>query len=180
MIIFGKFGDGQSEWNGSGPVSPTTGREIDRVRSLQSRISSAYPRVATTTDRNPGYRRSFSVRIAPPSALLIPARSLVLPRGTRVAVRGSRPLAPFLPGSAQKAECDVTSTKQTTGEFLPGATTGCRRLVFRRSFFYSSEFLTGSASQTEFDVTRRKQTAKKFLTGARTAISHLAIWRTLR
>jgi hypothetical protein len=33
----------------------------------------------------------------------------------------------FLPGFAQNVECDVTSTKQTPGEFLPGARTGQRR-----------------------------------------------------
>ncbi len=35
------------------------------------------------------------------------------------------PSAPFLPGSAQNVESDVTSTKQTTEDFLPGATTTC-------------------------------------------------------
>jgi hypothetical protein len=30
---------------------------------------------------------------------------------------------PLLPGSAQNVECDVTYSKQTTGKFLPGATT---------------------------------------------------------
>jgi len=33
------------------------------------------------------------------------------------------PSAPLLPGSAQNIENDVTSTKQTTEDFLPGATT---------------------------------------------------------
>ncbi len=36
----------------------------------------------------------------------------------------------FLPGSAQNVENDVTSTKQTAGEFLPGATTSqCRAQI---------------------------------------------------
>jgi len=39
----------------------------------------------------------------------------------------------FLPGSAQNVECNVTPTKQTVGEFLPGATTGqCRCANFNR------------------------------------------------
>jgi hypothetical protein len=38
----------------------------------------------------------------------------------RYDVRG---FSAFLPGSAQKAECDVTHSKQTTAPFLPGATT---------------------------------------------------------
>jgi hypothetical protein len=33
----------------------------------------------------------------------------------------------FLPGFAQNIECDVTSRKQTTEEFLPGATSTCHR-----------------------------------------------------
>jgi hypothetical protein len=33
------------------------------------------------------------------------------------------PSVALLPGSAQNVECDVTSTKQTTEDFLPGATT---------------------------------------------------------
>ena len=32
----------------------------------------------------------------------------------------------FLPGSAQKVACDVTYSKQSTGEFLPGATTASK------------------------------------------------------
>ena len=32
----------------------------------------------------------------------------------------------FLPGSAQNIECDVTYSKQSTGEFLPGAPTASR------------------------------------------------------
>src|SRR6202046_2405768 len=36
----------------------------------------------------------------------------------------------FLPGSAQNVECDVTHSKQTLGEFLPGATTRqCRARI---------------------------------------------------
>jgi len=35
------------------------------------------------------------------------------------------PSAELLPGSAQNIENDVTSTKQTTEDFLPGATTTC-------------------------------------------------------
>jgi hypothetical protein len=36
---------------------------------------------------------------------------------------------PFLPGSAQKVESDVTYSKQTTAPFLPGATTAQCRLA---------------------------------------------------
>jgi len=36
---------------------------------------------------------------------------------------------PFLPGSAQYIECEVTYSKQTTAPFLPGATTTRHRLA---------------------------------------------------
>jgi hypothetical protein len=46
----------------------------------------------------------------------------------------------FLPGSAQNVENDVTSTKQTVGEFLPGATTVHHRLGVSRSVQASAPF----------------------------------------
>ena len=39
----------------------------------------------------------------------------------------------FLPGSASQVECDVTYSKQTTGRFLPGATTACLQSAKRVS-----------------------------------------------
>jgi hypothetical protein len=80
---------------------------------------------------------------------------------------GSRPLVPFLPGSAQNVECDVTHTKQTVRKFLPGATTACQRSAFRHGFFGSTEFLTETASHSEIDVTHSKQTTGEFLTETR-------------
>src|ERR1700723_2154154 len=68
----------------------------------------------------------------------------------------------FLPGSAQNVENDVTSTKQTVGQFLPGATTAPHSLVVSQSAQATAPFLTGSGSQTEIDVTHSKQTTASF------------------
>jgi hypothetical protein len=50
---------------------------------------------------------------------------------------------PFLPGSAQKVERDVTYSKQTTDEFLPGATTASEAHV--KSSNIDSKLSEGSA-----------------------------------
>ena len=202
MIIFDNFGDGQSERNRSVASIPATGRRTNGVNLRHScrftRASLRRPRPSF----NPSLRCSVSnrelnllerelshceqreatasnrelstVRNLAGSPALARDQIANLACVTRLASCGSRPLAPFLPGSAQKAECDVTPTKQTAGEFLPGATTACDRSAFHRGFFCSSEFLTETASQTEIDVTHSKQTTGEFLTGARTSISRSA------
>jgi|ERR1700733_14752106 len=87
----------------------------------------------------------------------------------------------FLPGSAQKVECDVTYSKQRTAEFLPGATTRLR--IFGTSSIsapickWSRPLLTESAPQTEFRLTRSKQRTEKFLTEARTHIRVFEFWQ---
>ena len=89
---------------------------------------------------------------------------------------------PLLPGSAQNIENDVTYSKQTIGEFLPGATTRIGHFEFfayplaQRTGFYkwSRPLLIDSDTPTEFVATYRKQTTEKFLTGARTHISDFA------
>ena len=57
--------------------------------------------------------RCFSYRKTGPQRSAFSA----LPNGPRGSV------LPFLPSSASRVECDVTSSKQRTEEFLPGATT---------------------------------------------------------
>jgi hypothetical protein len=60
----------------------------------------------------------------------------------------------FLPGSAQNVESDVTSTKQTTGEFLPGATTSqCRAQISTAESLSNREL-----ELLEHRLTPRKQT----------------------
>jgi hypothetical protein len=94
---------------------------------------------------------------------------------------------PFLPGSAQNIENDVTYSKQSIGEFLSGATTTCSvaqfltktriaspaRLPepalaekFRRQNHISNRFCTKNRSYT-------KETIKPSLTGSRFAFKVL-------
>jgi len=62
-----------------------------------------------------------------PSTSSLPAAFLPgLPRA--FFAKGSICSSAFLPGSAQQVKCDVTRSKQTTGPFLPGATTAPRWL----------------------------------------------------
>ena len=60
----------------------------------------------------------------------------------------------FLPGSAQNVECDVTHSKQTLGEFLPGATTRqCRARISLAKPLSNRELRL-----LECSLTHRKQT----------------------
>jgi hypothetical protein len=101
---------------------------------------------------------------------------------------------PFLPGSAQNIENDVTYSKQSTEEFLPGATTTCSvaqfptetRFVslacspepvfaekFRPQNHISNRFCTKNRSYT-------KETIKHSLTGSRFALRVLQLRDELR
>ena len=71
---------------------------------------------------------SEAVSAGPPKSQTgLPGRRLVEPgrSNSRAWGRGRKAagIGPFLPGSAEKVECDVTHSKQTMDEFLPGATT---------------------------------------------------------
>ena len=71
---------------------------------------------------------SEAVSAGPPKSQTgLPGRRLVEPgrSNSRAWGRGREAagIRPFLPGSAEKVECDVTHSKQTMDEFLPGATT---------------------------------------------------------
>jgi hypothetical protein len=50
--------------------------------------------------------------------------------------------APFLPGFALRVECDVTPTKQTTDEFLPGARTDIKDSLAQHVFARKTDALT--------------------------------------
>jgi hypothetical protein len=166
VIIFDKFGDGQAERSRSVPVFP------DNPIRIVTPVS-PLPLLPLTKERAKGgcplqmEEEPSDSTFAPPPESLKGGRMAVPPRETRIAGRGTRLPATFLPGSAQHVECDVTRTKQTTGEFLPGARTACQRSAFRHGFFRSSEFLTETASHSEIDVTPSKQTTGEFLTETR-------------
>ena len=109
------------------------------------------------------------------------------PNKQQIRSRFYQPVAPFLPGSAQNVENDVTYSKQSIGEFLPGATTTCcvaqflteTRIAslprspepalaekFRPQNHISNRFCTKNRSYT-------KETIKPLLTGSRFALKVL-------
>jgi hypothetical protein len=81
----------------------------------------------------------------------------------------NRSRSAFLPGSAEYVECDVTHSKQSIDEFLPGSRIACWRLLNRSQ----SALLTETDSQTETAVNHSKQTMGTFLTETRIAFSEL-------
>jgi hypothetical protein len=79
--------------------------------------------------------------------------SAVVPRGrTPSSPEFSAPpasfLPAFLPGSAQYVECDVTLSKQRTGDFLPGATTACQRARFQGNFHVENHAVKSKRQST--------------------------------
>ena len=90
---------------------------------------------------------------------------------------------PFLPGSAQNVENDVTYSKQSTEEFLPGATTTCNVAQFLTETraalltsmpgpFFVEEFSSQNCISNRFCIknrSSRKETIKPSLTGSRFA-----------
>jgi hypothetical protein len=94
---------------------------------------------------------------------------------------------PFLPGSAQNIENDVTYSKQSIGKFLPGATTTCSiarflteiRVALLTSMpgpFFAKEFSSQNRISNRFCTKNRscrKETIKPSLTGSRFAFKVL-------
>jgi hypothetical protein len=90
---------------------------------------------------------------------------------------------PFLPGSAQNVESDVTYSKQSIGKFLPGATTTCcvaqflteTRIALLTGMprpFFAEEFSSQNCISNRFCTKNRsctKETIKPSLTGSRFA-----------
>ena len=100
--------------------SPISNRELDL---LERHLNHCKQRAATVSNRELWTVGNSTTSIVQPA---LPAQGSLPPlRGWRsqrsISDTNSRPLAPFLPGSVQYVECDVTRSKQTTGEFLPGA-----------------------------------------------------------
>jgi hypothetical protein len=96
--------------------------------------------------------RAVEGRRASPSVCL--AAPLLIGSPKAFLTKNSFRVIAFLPGSAQNVECDVTSTKQTTGEFLPGARTGqCRAQISIAKPLSNRELRL-----LESSLTQRKQT----------------------
>ena len=92
---------------------PISNRELDL---LERDLSHCKQRAAAVSNRELPTIRNFAH-----SPMFVRHQVAVLPRGARIACRGSRPLPPFLTGTASHTEIGVTHSKQTTGEFLTGA-----------------------------------------------------------
>src|ERR1700723_196366 len=94
---------------------------------------------------------------------------------------------PFLPGSAQNIENDVTYSKQSIGEFLPGATTTCSVAQFLTKTriallpsspgaFFAGRFRQQNRISNRFCTKNRscrKEMIKPSLTGSRFACKGL-------
>jgi hypothetical protein len=97
--------------------------------------------------------------------------------------RFDKEFLPFLPGSAQNIENDVTYSKQSIRKFLPGATTTCSvaqfftgtRIALLTSMpgpFFAEEFSSQNRISNRFCTKNRsctKETIKPSLTGSRFA-----------
>ena len=100
-----------------------------------------------------------------------------------------RGFLPFLPGSAQNIENDVTYSKQSIGKFLPGATTTCSvaqfltetriaLLISMPGPLFAEEFSSQNCISNRFCTKNRsytKETIKPSLTGSRFAFKVLQL-----
>jgi hypothetical protein len=80
-----------------------------------------------------GEGRAVEGRQASPSVCL--ATPLLTGSPKAFFTKNSFRVIAFLPGSTQNVECDVTSTKQTVGEFLPGSRIAPRGLRQGTAFY---------------------------------------------
>ena len=173
MIIFDKFGDGQSERNRSVRVCPDNSM---RAVTLPARLALTKERTREGVPSQKGERLSRPSLAAPPIRLvrdriavrrprtLFSNRELdLLDRGVshgkqRKATRSNREL-----WTVENPAKIVNSSSFRMSEELSGP------VISATNFRQPTSFLTGTASHSEFGVTHSKQTADEFLTGARIA-----------
>ena len=182
MIIFDKFGCGQSERNRSVPVCPDNSM---RAVTLPARLALTKERTREGVPSQKGERLSRPSLAAPPIRL-VRDRIAVLLRGPRVA--GRRPRTLFSNRELDLLERGLSHCKQrkaTVSNREPWTVENPAKVVnsssFRKSeglflpvisdtnFRQLTSFLIGTASHLEFVVTHSKQTTGEFLTGARIA-----------
>jgi len=182
VIIFDKFGDGQSERNRSVRVCPDNSM---RAVTLPARLALTKERTREGVPSQKGERLSRPSLAAPPIRL-VRDRIAVLLRGPRVA--GRRPRTLFSNRELDLLERGVSHCKQrkatvsnrelwTVGNSMnigilnPSQMSEelSRPVISDTNFRQLTSFLIGTASHSEFVVTRSKQTAGEFLTGARIA-----------
>ena len=173
MIIFDKFGDGQSERNRSVRVCPDNSM---RAVTLPARLALTKERTREGVPSQKGERLSRPSLAAPPIRLV----------RDRIAVR--RPRTLFSNRELDLLERGLSHCKQrkaTVSNREPWTVENPAKVVnsssFRKSeelflpvisdtnFRHLTSFLIGTASHSEFGVTHSKQTTGEFLTGARIA-----------
>jgi hypothetical protein len=183
MIIFDKFGDGQSERNRSVPLLPDNPTRIITLRAPFGITSEG--KMETSSQMGEGPSGSA---LPAPSAPLTSGRIPVWFRETQVA--SYEPRTPFSNRELDLLERHLSHCKQreATGSNRELSTVCDSTGIGTANSSQISEspssaavsdpnsrklttFLTGSASQTEFVVTHSKQTSDEFLTGARTAFT---------
>ena len=182
MIIFEKFGGGQSERNRTVPVCP----DIPvRVVTLPALLGPAKEGTREGVPSQIGEKHSRP-SLAAPSAVLVRDEIAVPLRGTQVAT--PRPRTLFSNRELDLLERGVSHCKQrkatvsnrelwTVGNSMnigilnPSQMSEelSRPVISDTNFRQLTSFLTGTTSHSEFVVTHSKQTTGEFLTGARIA-----------
>jgi hypothetical protein len=185
MIIFDKFGDGQSERNRTVPVfSNNPMRIVSRVSPLRL--------LALTKERtNERQLSGMSERVSRSALVALPTVSMrgrigvsvcaptVAHHGTRLAISNrelellERHLSHCKQRKATVSNRELSTIRDSTGIAAANSSQVSESPSFAAVSDPNSRkltsFLTGSASQTEFVVTHSKQTTGEFLTGARNA-----------
>jgi hypothetical protein len=182
MIIFDKFGDGQSERNrtvGFFPNNPM--RIVTRVSPLRllgvtkdrhpSRISERLFRTALVARSAVSTHGLMSVSLREPRVASYAPRT---PLSNRELDLLERRLSHCKQRSATVSNRELSTIRDSTGIAAASSSrvseSPSSAAVSDPNFRQRTTFLTGSGSQTEFVVTRSKQATGEFLTGARTAI----------
>jgi hypothetical protein len=112
-------------------VAPISNRELDL---LERDLSHCKQRTVIVSNRELSTIPNSTISVAQPAQPTQRSPRPLLEWRSRPAVSDTnfRPLAPFLPGSAQYVECDVTHSKHTTATFLPGSRIARLRLAARQ------------------------------------------------
>jgi len=101
---------------------------------LERELSHCEQRPATVSNRELWTIRNSTISVAQPAQPRQGSQPPLRKWRSRPAISdtNSRPLGPFLPGSVQYVEFDVTHSKQTTATFLPGSRIARKRFAERR------------------------------------------------
>jgi len=112
-------------------VAPISNRELDL---LERDLSHCKQRTAIVSNQELSTIRNSTISVAQPAQPRQGSQPPLRKWRFRPAISdtNSRPLGPFLPGSVQYVEFDVTHSKQTTATFLPGSRIARKRFAERQ------------------------------------------------